>query len=64
MVQFGFTPRVAAFLVAVLIGGCSLIVEFDRGLIGPQSDGGVDGGADDVVDVEENAAADAPSDAD
>jgi hypothetical protein len=63
MARFGFTLRVAAFLLAVLMGGCSLIVDFDRGLIDSGMDGGVDAGPDGVVDVEENAAADASSDA-
>lgn len=64
MVRFGFTLAVAASLVAVLMGGCSLIVDFDRNLIDAGVDGGVDAGPDGAIDVQENAAADASSDAD
>ena len=50
-------------MAILIVGGCSLVVEFDRSLL---LDGGVDGGADGSVDTgdEVDASADAGSDAD
>jgi hypothetical protein len=64
MIQFRFMLRVTAFLVAVVMGGCSLIVDFDRGRIDPGTDAGVDAGPDGAVEAEQNAEAGASSDAD
>ncbi|MGB3052762.1 MAG: hypothetical protein WBB42_17300 [Polyangiales bacterium] len=63
MARFVFTVTVAGLLLAILIGGCSLIVDFDRSLLDSGMDGGVDAGLDATVDAREDAAADAAADA-
>lgn len=42
-----FRVRSLLLIVAALVGGCSLVVEFDRSLL---LDGGIDGGVDAGVD--------------
>ncbi len=43
MARFGPSFTVASLLLAVLVGGCSLVVDFDRSLL---LDAGLDGGVE------------------
>lgn len=52
--------RIVTAVVAVFLGGCSLVVDFDRALlIDAGVDGGADAGVDAAVDAGSNSAVDA-----
>jgi hypothetical protein len=56
MMRSEYLLYVVTAVIAVFIGGCSLVVDFDRALL---VDGGVDAGADAAVDAGPDAAVEA-----
>lgn len=60
MARFGWTLTVIGLLLAIFVGGCSLVVDFDRRLL---LDAGVDAGIDGGVDQAPSAEVDSSEDA-
>lgn len=59
MTRFGSTFTVIGMLLAIFVGGCSLVVDFDRSLLLDSGvDAGIDGGADQATSAEVNSSED------
>lgn len=60
MARFGFTISAAPIMLVILLGGCSLVVDFDRSLL---LDAGVDGSVDSGLSAALSSVDDAQGDA-